>query len=146
MSQNTETTATGQCLCGGVKYEVRGPLRGVFECHCKTCRRMSGGLWHATAANRASIHIHDNGGLRWYPTSEKVRRGFCGTCGSSLFYDREGAPYIGITAGTLNDPTNLQLTARLFMSETSDYYSPDKEPPSYQKFPENPDLMKIPET
>ena len=32
--------ASGGCLCGSVRYRVRGPLRGVVICHCQFCRRM----------------------------------------------------------------------------------------------------------
>ena len=32
----------GGCLCGAVRYEIRGPLRGVIACHCSQCRRTSG--------------------------------------------------------------------------------------------------------
>ena len=114
--------AAGQCLCGSVRYEVRGPLRPIVECHCRTCRRFTGGLWHATAARRKDITLHDGGTLQWYQSSEHVQRGFCGQCGSSLFWNREDRPYLGITAGTLNEPTGLRLAARIFTSETGDYH------------------------
>ncbi len=32
-----QTITTGGCLCGEVRFEVRGPLRGVVNCHCSTC-------------------------------------------------------------------------------------------------------------
>ncbi len=124
---NVEVRASGQCLCGNVRYEVRGPLRPVIECHCRTCRRFTGGLWNATAARRADVTIHEGGTLKWYRSSPAVRRGFCGNCGSSLFWSRDDRPYLGITAGTLNEPTGLKLAARIFTAETADYYhfSPD---------------------
>ena len=94
----SEVRASGQCLCGSVKYEVRGPLRAIVECHCRTCRRLTGGLWHATAARRGDVTIDDGGTLRWYRSSPPVRRGFCGNCGSWLFLDGEDRPFLVITA------------------------------------------------
>lgn len=44
---------TGGCPCGGVRYEVRGPLRDVIACHCTQCRRTSGHFVAATACRRA---------------------------------------------------------------------------------------------
>ena len=34
--------AAGGCECGAVRYEVRGPLREVIDCHCGQCRRTHG--------------------------------------------------------------------------------------------------------
>ena len=31
--------ATGRCLCGAVRYEVRGSLRDVLICHCEVSER-----------------------------------------------------------------------------------------------------------
>jgi hypothetical protein len=48
-------SAGGGCLCGAVRYEVRGPLRDVLVCHCVECRRWSGHLFAATAARREDV-------------------------------------------------------------------------------------------
>ncbi|HBS15496.1 GFA family protein, partial [Alloalcanivorax venustensis] len=29
---------TGSCLCGGIAFEVRGPLAPIQVCHCQQCR------------------------------------------------------------------------------------------------------------
>ncbi|CAN5576108.1 hypothetical protein BH20ACT10_BH20ACT10_24780 [soil metagenome] len=34
MKNSRSITASGGCLCGAVRYEVRGPLRPVVNCHC----------------------------------------------------------------------------------------------------------------
>ena len=31
---------TGSCLCGSVRYTVRGPVRDIWACHCRFCRRL----------------------------------------------------------------------------------------------------------
>lgn len=113
--------ATGRCLCGGVRHEIIGPLRPVVECHCPTCRRFTGGLLNATAVRQGDISIHDEGSLKWYQSSPNVRRGFCGTCGSGLFYDREDMPHLGVMAGSLEEPTGLRLSARILMKYAADY-------------------------
>ncbi len=41
--------ASGRCLCGAARYEVRGPLRDVQICHCEERRR-----WHGFCAECGS--------------------------------------------------------------------------------------------
>ena len=62
--------------------------------------------------------------LRWIESPESdhgARRGFCGTCGSSLFWQAAGGERIGITAGTLDPPTGLRVAAHIYTHQASDY-------------------------
>ena len=118
----SDPKATGGCLCGGVRFEVSGPLRPVIACHCDECRRWSGSFWNATAAQRPDITIREGGALSWYRSSEHARRGFCATCGASLFWDHDDRPHVAIAAGALDKPTGLALAAHIFMAEAGDYY------------------------
>jgi hypothetical protein len=117
----TPPRATGACLCGGVAFEVHGPLRPVVACHCTECRRWSGSFWDATAARRPDLTIRESGALTWYRSSDHARRGFCGTCGASLFWDHADRPYMAIAAGALDQPTGLARAAHIFMAEAADY-------------------------
>lgn len=131
--RNPEPTAraSGRCLCGGVTFEVRGTLRPVIACHCDTCRRWSGGFWNATAARESDLTIHDRGSLSWYRSSAHARRGFCATCGASLFWNHDDRPYMAIAAGALDKPTRLALAAHIFMAEAGDYYRVADDLPSF---------------
>ncbi len=121
--------ARGGCLCGKVTYQVRGPMRPIVACHCTECRRFTGGLWHATAAWRDDLEIRDGGTLKWYWTSGRLRRGFCGDCGAGLFADPNDRDFVSITAGSLEQPTGLTLVQHIFTDEAADYYRLDDQLP-----------------
>ena len=89
-------THGGGCLCGAVTYRIAGPLRDVIACHCRQCRKTSGHFVAATTARIADLTIVDDGALRWYRSSEAAERGFCGVCGSSLFWRRFGGDHVGV--------------------------------------------------
>ena len=117
--------ATGSCLCGGVRYEVRGPLRDVLICHCEECRRWHGHVSACTAARREDLVLLEARGLRWIqsPRSDAgASRGFCGECGSSLFWDPPGRETISIAAGTFDGATGLRVASHWFVSQAGDYY------------------------
>jgi hypothetical protein len=117
--------ATGGCLCGAVRYEVRGPLRDVLICHCDECRRWHGHVSASTASQRQDLVLLEEGGLSWVqsPASDaNARRGFCRECGSSLFWDAPGRETISIAAGTLDGPTGLKVESHWFVSQAGDYY------------------------
>ena len=112
---------TGGCLCGAVRYEVRGPLRDVVNCYCTMCQRLHGDCGAHSKADKADIAIIEGRGLRWYASSDRARRGFCGTCGSSLFWEAVGQPGTGILAGTLDQPTGLRTIGHIFVAEKCDF-------------------------
>ncbi len=110
---------TGACLCGAIHYEVSGPLRPVIACHCLQCRKTSGHYVAATSAPRASVKV--TGAVTWYQSSPTARRGFCPTCGSSLFWDGPGT-HLSLHAGALDAPTGLQLAGHIYYAHKGDYY------------------------
>ncbi|HEY0767894.1 MAG TPA: GFA family protein [Steroidobacteraceae bacterium] len=115
-------TRTGGCLCGAVRYCVAGALRAVVMCHCTQCRRMTGHVMAATAARRADFRLVSEGELKWYSASKEARRGFCGRCGSTLFWEAVGRDYISIAAGSLDDSSGLRIACHIFVADKGDYY------------------------
>lgn len=114
--------ARGHCQCGGVRFEVRGPLRPVLYCHCTMCRRLNGHFAAATACAPEHLRLLTSQTLRWYQSSAIARRAFCGTCGAQLFWEPAHGRHISIWAGLLDTPTCLQAAEHIFVAEKGDYY------------------------
>jgi hypothetical protein len=114
--------ATGSCLCGAVKYQIVGPLRPVVACHCGQCQKTSGHHVAATSAKREDFELLEQRGLKWFTSSAGIRRGFCQQCGGNLFWDKAELPSISIFAGTLDQPTGLQLVEHIYVDTKPDYY------------------------
>ena len=119
---NSEKITTGGCLCGAVRYEVKGPLRDVVNCHCSMCQRQHRNFGPHSKARKVNITITNDSGLAWYQTSEIARRGFCRLCGSGLFWEPFDLDATGIIAGTLDGPTGLRTLGHIFVSEKCDFY------------------------
>ena len=116
---------TGGCLCGSVRFEVSGPLRDVVVCHCRMCRKAHGHIGAYTAARRDALAFVETRGLHWYRSSADARRGFCGECGSTLFWDADRRDTISIAAGTLDAPTGVRTTLQIHVASAGDYYDVD---------------------
>ena len=120
---NDENKITnGGCLCGEVRYEVKGPLRDIVNCHCSMCQKLHGNFGPHTKARKINIKITTNHGLGWYKTSEIAQRGFCRKCGSSLFWEPFNLDATGIIAGSLDGPTGLKTMGHIFVGEKPDFY------------------------
>ena len=113
---------TGSCLCGAVKFQVEGELRPPDGCHCIQCRKTSGHYWASTDVPRKALKVEGEFNVAWYRSSEKVQRGFCSTCGASLFWDPIHKDFIGVAMGAFDSPTNTKLAIHIYVADKGDYY------------------------
>lgn len=116
---------TGSCLCGAIRFRVDGELHPPDACHCSQCRRQSGHYWASTDILRSALTVAGEEHLTWFPSSEKVRRGFCSRCGSFLFWDPLGRERIAVAMGAFDAPTATQLARHIFVADKGDYYAID---------------------
>ena len=114
---------TGGCLCGAVRYAAHGALRNVVYCHCEQCRRTSGHYVAATNVADADLELTTSDGLRWFDSSAAAKRGFCGLCGSSLFWKRLESDTISVMAGSLDDKQALIADRHIFVDDKASYYA-----------------------
>jgi hypothetical protein len=123
----SECRYRGSCLCGETVYEVHGPLRNVVVCHCTQCRRQTGHYLAATSARLEDFRLVNAGALRWYRSSAGAERGFCGHCGSVLFWKADDRDEMSITPGSIDGTTGLAIEGHIFCAEQGDYYTvPDE--------------------
>ena len=78
---------SGSCLCGRVRFEVTEPFDRVTQCHCASCKKLSGGGATANARVRSdSIRVLEGQELlRTYQPDEGSAKTFCGNCGANMF-------------------------------------------------------------
>lgn len=110
------------CLCGSVRFEIRGEIPAPDACHCQACRKWSGNYLVSADIPKANLRLESDQTLRWFSSSEKVRRGFCEACGSSLFWDPIHHDWIGVALGSLDAPSGTKLGLHIFVSQKGDYY------------------------
>ena len=118
----TDNIHTGGCLCGAVRYEARGPLADVIACHCGQCRRQSGHFYATTTVAAECFTLTEERGLKWYSASATASRGFCGECGSVVLWQPASKDRVAILAGSLDQPTGLEMARHIFVADKGDYY------------------------
>ncbi len=112
----------GSCLCGAVRFVVVGELPEASACHCTKCRKHTGHFEAGVDLPRSAVTISGEDRVTWFHSSEKVRRGFCSVCGSSMFFDPIHLDWIGIMLGAFDGPTNTRIALHIFVADKGDYY------------------------
>jgi catechol 2,3-dioxygenase-like lactoylglutathione lyase family enzyme len=117
----------GSCACGAVRYQLVGPTDSCSHCHCASCRRASGAAfvtWTSVPAERFAL-LAGESALRWRASSSAIQWGFCGACGSTLFYRAVAAGHpeaprldaVYVTVATLDDPLDCAPDAHYSAEE-----------------------------
>jgi hypothetical protein len=108
---------TGGCLCGAVRFEIRGPTKWCAHCHCSLCRRAHGAAF-VTWFGVPNEQFRFTGGedlVGWYASTPEARRGFCRTCGSTLFFTSERwAGETHIALAHMDQPIDREPAAHVF--------------------------------
>lgn len=116
------TSLPGGCLCGAVRFTVSERPLGVVDCHCSQCRRFHGHTGAYITIPRATVVLERADTLVWYRSSAEAERGFCGRCGSSLFWRGDGLDLMDVAAGALDQPTGLTTVRHIHTASKPDYY------------------------
>ncbi|MCB1693031.1 MAG: GFA family protein [Pseudomonadales bacterium] len=126
---------TGQCLCGGVHWEVDGPLPDIWHCHCTYCRKSHGSAFATIAAvEPARVRfIKGEDLLGRYRTSPLIERSFCTVCGSTCPFP-EG-DQIAVPVGSIVPAPAAHVAGHLFAAGGSCCYEITDDLPQYDALP-----------
>ena len=115
---------TGSCLCGKVRYEVRGPPRVAYYCHCGLCRKQSGSSFATNMAVRREDFAVVSGEemLSCFQSSPQLRRYFCSGCGASIYSQGEKYKHIvSVRCGTLDSDLPLRPSVHAFVASKANW-------------------------
>jgi len=118
------TPLRGACLCGDVRFEIRGDLGTITLCHCGTCRKAQGSAFAAAAPVRADdfVLLGGQGSLTSYESSPGKERVFCSRCGSPIFSRRASkAEFVRVRLGALDGPVGRRPDCHIFASSRADW-------------------------
>lgn len=122
----------GGCVCNAVRYATTGEPVNQRICHCRLCQKAIGAAFNA----RVLMRIEDvsiTGPVATFHTSETLERGFCTQCGSSVFSRRAAAGVMGLTAGTLDDPSLFKPDMHFWVSSKQDWLNISDGLPQYSE-------------
>ncbi|MCI3205206.1 MULTISPECIES: GFA family protein [Pandoraea] len=126
----------GSCLCGTVKFEIRGPMVKFSHCHCSQCRKGHGAAFASYGrTRRTDLHIlAGRESIKAYASSERARREFCAHCGASLFWSGnsdELAEWIAVALGTIDTPFTAPGQKHLHVASKASWYAIDDHLPQF---------------
>jgi len=138
----------GSCLCGGVRFEIAGPLMSPLNCHCSQCRKQHG------AAFRSRVRVKADD-VRWlagedlitfFESARGYLRGFCRKCGSPILnkngpnwkppaeFPNVGPPQVGIALALLDHPP-VRPECHTFVASKADWFDITDGLPQYPGYP-----------
>lgn len=101
-------THTGGCQCGAVRFRMEGQPKDVSVCHCRMCQKAFGAYYAPLVAVGEAQVTWTRGQPKRFASSNFVKRGFCGDCGTPLTY--EAPDGLSLAAGAFDDPSRLPPT------------------------------------
>ena len=115
----------GSCLCGSVRYEIRGPLGRITHCHCSMCRRAHGAAFGSYARiNWADFSwLSGETEVASFQSSPGVSRTFCRRCGSTLQFIRDSQPQtFSLAVGTLDNDPGVRPSSHIFVGSKAPWF------------------------
>jgi hypothetical protein len=139
------------CLCGGIKFEISGPLLAPSNCHCSMCRKQHGAAFRSRARVQKSDlrFVQGEELVTFYESTPGSFRGFCRVCGSPIINkfsagtpiaerDPNAPSRYGIALATLDDDPGLRPAAHIFVAYKAPWFEIADDLPQYPEGRQSP--------
>lgn len=124
----------GGCLCGAVRFTCEGEPINVRICHCRLCQKSMGAPFFARALfDQKALTLEGPTGR--YPTSERLERVFCQTCGTRIGSRRTNGTAAGIALALFDERNIFSPTDHIWISEKIDWVRLADDLPQYAEGP-----------
>jgi hypothetical protein len=125
----------GGCFCGAIRYRAEGRPTNTMICHCESCRKVAAAPVVPWLTFSTSAFRFTKGKPKEFSSSEGVRRGFCGSCGTMLTYANARHPdSIDIATCSLEDPNAFPPTHHSWLVDDLKWVKFGDGLPSYPEF------------
>jgi hypothetical protein len=118
----------GGCLCGAVRYVLKGEPRAVAVCHCTHCQKLSGGAFSVNLVMRESDYEQSGDTMVYVDSGDSgkpVYRHFCGRCGSPILAKTALAPgKLVLKAGSLDSMDGLRPQTEIYTDHAVQWIAP----------------------
>ena len=114
-------TIQGQCLCGAVRVTAAVDKPRIRACHCDMCRRHGSGPFFSLETVAGSVTV--TGPAETYTSSDWGGRGFCTTCGSTLWYEMRETGVRNLSAGLFPNAGGGTLVGEYFSDKCPQGYA-----------------------
>ena len=115
----------GSCLCGRVRYEIRGALGPASHCHCSMCRKAHGAAFgtYSRVERRDFRFVSGEDDVQAYASSPGIARSFCRHCGATLQYITDATPgSFALALGTLDDDPKVRPESHIFVRSKAPWF------------------------
>jgi hypothetical protein len=139
----------GSCLCGALRFEVTGPISGMFHCHCSRCRKSHG-------APFATFGFAPTASLRWLAGEDAVMSWTGGQGGGPRYSCRHcGSPAPGILpemgiayfpVGLLEGDPGLWPQQHLFAGSKAPWHEITDDLPQQVEYPPEWGMPTVPDS
>ena len=128
----------GSCLCGSIKFEVKGPYAAFRYCYCSRCRKASG------AAHAANIVV-PQAQLTWLagetlvtkfdlPGAQRFSVWFCPKCGTRAPHKIRTQDNYLVPAGLLDGDAAGRPEHSIFCSSKASWYVEPGDMPQHAEY------------